>query len=567
MRAFREGADTDKPMKKLLAVSLFLVPSLFAAETHRYLVATTHAPRLMKLQVLSAGEVIARNVRTFEAIDGFAVDLTDAEAAEMRKSAGVRYVSRTVAIHAAGSVAPPRLAPRAEGSPLNVKQVIPPNIDLLHARDVWPLTRGGNVNIAIIDTGVDIAHADLAANIAGGYNTFTNQEDFNDDNLHGTHVAGIIGALDNNIGVVGVAPGARMYAVKVLDFEGNGTDENLVAAADWLLASKHAKGGNWIMSMSLGSHELTSPVEEAFQRLIADGVLCIAAAGNDGGFYDMLYPAALPGVVSVGAVDNDKVRADFSDIGPTLNVVAPGVSILSTLPTRSIKRGVTTIGDGTVLPSALITGTRLGDVTGEWVSCGYGAAGDFPPETRGRIAVMSRGMSITFSDKVRNARAAGAIGAVIFNNNLTTITTWTLITSICDADNTNCIDNPSDVAYDWPVVVSLSNADGLNLLANAKQKTLTLSTYLDDYGNLSGTSMATPHVTGVAALAWSLAPTATAKQVAAALRSSAIDLGPPGVDNFYGFGMVDALAAARWLAPAAFALPPRPDVRTRAGHH
>jgi subtilisin family serine protease len=554
-------------MKKLLVLSLFVVPSLFAAETHRYLVATTRAPRTMKLHALSAAEVTARNVRTFDTIDAFAVDLTDAEADEMRKSAGVRYVSRTIAIHAVDNIAPARLAPHAAVAPLNKKQIIPPNIDLIHAREVWPLTRGGGVNIAIIDTGVDFAHADLAANIAGGYNTFTKQNDFNDDNLHGTHVAGIIGALDNNIGVVGVAPGARMYAVKILDAEGNGTDENLVAAADWVLSSKHAKGGNWIMSMSLGSHETTPAVEEAFQRLIAEGVLCIAAAGNDGGFYDMLFPAALPGVVSVGAVDNDEKRADFSDVGPTLNVVAPGVSILSTLPTASQKRGATTVGDGTIVGSAMVTGSGLGDATGEWVSCGYGAAGDFPAETRGRIAVMSRGMSLTFSEKVRNARAAGAIGAVIYNNNLTTIATWTLITSICDSDNKNCIDNPSDVAYDWPVVVSMSYADGLNLLENAKQKTLTISTYLDDYGNLSGTSMATPHVTGVAALVWSLAPNATAKRVAAALRSSAIDLGPPGVDNSYGFGMVDALAAAQWLTPAAFALPPRPDIRSRAAHH
>jgi hypothetical protein len=73
-------------------------------------------------------------------------------------------------------------------------------------------------------------------------------------------------------------------------------------------------------------------------------------------------------------------------------------------------------------------------------------------------------------------------------------------------------------------------------------------------------------VTGVAALAWSLAPSATANQVAGALRSSAIDLGAPGVDFRYGFGMVDALGAARWLAPAAFGLPPRPDTRTRAAH-
>jgi subtilisin family serine protease len=554
-------------MKKILILSLLLVtPSLFAAETHRYIVATTSAPRLMKqIHVLSTPvEVTARNVRTFDAIDGFAVDLTDAEAEEMRKSAGVRYVSRTIEIHAADSVPPPRLAPHAEAAPLAAAQTIPPNIDLLHARDIWPLTRGGNVNIAIFDTGVDFAHADLAANIAGGYNTFTKQNDFNDDNQHGTHVAGIIGALDNNRGVVGVAPGAHMYAVKVLDSGGNGSDENIVAAAGWVLASKHANGGNWIVSMSLGSHESTPAEEEAFQRLIAEGVLCIAAAGNDGGFYDMLYPAALPGVVSVGAVDNNKVRADFSNVGPTLNVMAPGVSILSTLPTGSIRRAATNLTDGTVLPAAVITGAAFGDVTGEWVYCAYGAAGDFPAETRGRIAVISRGMQITFSEKVRNARAAGAIGAVIFNNTLSTITTWTLITSICE--ELVCHDNPSDLAYDWPIVVTMSNADGTKLMESAKQQRITLSTYLDDYGSLSGTSMATPHVTGVAALAWSLAPTATGKQVAAALRGSATDLGAPSVDPLYGFGMVDAVAAARWLAPAAFGLPPRPDLRSHAAH-
>jgi len=553
-------------MKKLLILSLLLAPSLFAAETHRYIVATTSAPRLMKqIHVLSTpGEVTARNVRTFDAIDGFAVDLTDAEAEEMRKSAGVRYVSRTIAIHAADSIASPRLAPHVEASPLAAKQTIPPNVDLLHARDLWPLTRGGNVNIAIFDTGVDYLHADLAANIAGGYNTFTKQNDYNDDNLHGTHVAGIIGALDNNLGIVGVAPSAHMYAVKVLDETGSGSDENIVAAAGWVLAAKHAKGGNWIVSMSLGSHESTPAEEEAFRQLNAEGVLCIAASGNDGGFYDMLYPAALPDVVSVGAIDNNKVRADFSNVGPTLNVVAPGVSILSTLPTGSVRRAAANLTDGTVVPAAVITGTAFGDVTGDWVYCAYGAAGDFPPETNGRIAVISRGMQLTFSEKVRNARAAGAIGAVIINNTLSSITTWTLITSICEG--LQCHDNPADLAYGWPVVVTMSNADGTRLMETAKGKPITISAYLDDYGSLSGTSMATPHVTGVAALAWSLAPTATAKQVAAALRGSAVDLGTPGVDTLYGFGMVDAVAAAHWLAPAVFGLPPRPDLRAHAAH-
>src|SRR3954471_11350684 len=124
MDAWPDGVDTEKSMKKLLILSLLVVPSLVAAETHRYIVATTRAPRLMKqIHVLSsAAQADARNVRTFDAIDGFAVDLTDAEAEEMRKSAGVRYVSRTTAIHAIGSAAPAQRVPHAEASPLAAKQ-------------------------------------------------------------------------------------------------------------------------------------------------------------------------------------------------------------------------------------------------------------------------------------------------------------------------------------------------------------------------------------------------------------------------------------------------------------
>jgi serine protease len=550
-------------MKRLFILSLFVIPSLFAAESHRYIVATTQPARSLKLHALSnAAEARERNVRTFESIDGFAVDLTDAEAVEMRNSPGVRYVSRTIDIHAVGDITRSNFTPRPNGNPLAVQQAIPPNIDLVHARDVWPLTRGNNVNIVIFDTGVDLGHADLAANIAGGYNTFTKKDDFRDDNLHGTHVFGIIGALDNNIGVVGVAPGAHIYSVKVLDALGSGTDENLVAAADWVLAWKHVKGGNWIVSMSLGSNDTTPAETEAFRKLTDDGVLCVAASGNNG--FDMIYPAALPDIVSVGAVDNDKIVADFSSPGPTLNVVAPGVLVLSTLPTGSVLRAATTLSNGSGVPSATIVGASFSDVTGEWVYCSYGGAGDFPPETRGRIAVIMRGMLISFSDKVRNAVAAGAIGAVIINNQNNSSTNWTLFGRTCTP--TGCQDNPEDLAYPWPVVVAMSNADGAKLIADAKQQTITVSAYRDDYGRLSGTSMATPHVAGVAALVWSLAPSATARQVATALRATATDLGPPGADSHYGFGLIDARAAAQWLAPAAFGLPPRPATRQRGVH-
>jgi subtilisin family serine protease len=434
---------------------------------------------------------------------------------------------------------------------------------MVHARDVWPLTRGGNVNVVIFDTGVDIKHADLMANIAGGYNIFDQSDNFNDDNLHGTHVSGIIAAIDNNIGVVGVAPGTHLYAVKVLDSFGDGTNEGLIAAIDWVIAQKHASGGNWIVSMSLGAGEATAPEIEAFARLTDEGILAIAAAGNEAS--GLSYPAALPDIVSVGAVDSNNVLADFSNTGPTLNVVAPGVSILSTLPTGSIDRASTTLVNGDAISSALVNGGAFADATGEWVFCNFGGAGDFPAGTQGRIAVMMRGNSLLFSQKVRNARAAGAIGAVIINNDPTTSNTnWTLISPICEP--AGCHDDPVDLAYDWRVVVSMTSADGAKLLA-ATPQTITVSAFHDDYGTLSGTSMACPHVAGVAALVWSLAPAATAKQVAFALRATASDLGLPGIDDRYGFGLVDAAAAARWLAPAAFGLPPRPTQRQRGVHH
>jgi hypothetical protein len=125
-------------------------------------------------------EVAARNLRTFDAIDGLAVDLTDAEADEMRRSAGVRYFSRTIAIHAVGSVAPMRLEPYVQSRRWRRSRPSRPRSTLLHARGLAAHARRQRQHHDR-RYGIDFAHADLAANIAGGYNTFTKQNDFNDD--------------------------------------------------------------------------------------------------------------------------------------------------------------------------------------------------------------------------------------------------------------------------------------------------------------------------------------------------------------------------------------------------
>src|SRR5438105_2086979 len=164
-------------------------------------------------------------------------------------------------------------------------------------------------------------------------------DDFAADHGHGTHVAGTIAAVDNGIGVVGVAPEARLWSVKALDATGSGTNEDVVAAAQWVLAKKQELGGNWIVSMSFGSSSASRAEDEAFAKLRDADVLCVAAAGNSG-FPALDYPAAYASVLSVGAIAADRTTAWFSSGGGTLGVMAPGVDVLSTVLPGSVPSSV-----------------------------------------------------------------------------------------------------------------------------------------------------------------------------------------------------------------------------------
>jgi serine protease len=526
----------------VLVVLALLATPLFAAD--RYLVATRKASRNVELRMVrESGEVRAHSVRAFEAVDAFAADLTSEEVAALKRSPEVRFVTPTVERHALFDGTP--LHASANGSAYRAQQTVPEGVTMIRATNLWRYTKGAGINVAILDTGLDTQHPDLAANYAGGYNTFTRSDDPSDDNGHGTHVAGTIAAVDNSFGVVGVAPQARIWSVKVLDKTGFGLDENVVAGVDWVIGKKRAIGGDWIVNCSLGAW-LNSPVEEeAFKRLIAEGVVVVAAAGNRG-WAEVEFPAGYDGVIAVGAVDSTAKLAPFSDHGPRLTLVAPGVRVLSTTRAGSIAVAGVTLDNGPTLSAAALVGSSRGEFVAPFVACGLGNPEDFPSSVRGSIALVKRG-SITFNQKVRNAEVAGAVAVVIYNYNDTdNPALWTLLRPDCEN-----IEGCDDPTHPWPVALGVIAADGERLLADTTRK-IDAGSWLDDYTIASGTSMAAPHVTGAVALIWSLAPDAKAERVRDVLRSTAVDLGPPGFDENYGYGMIDAFAAGIQIAPGLF---------------
>jgi subtilisin len=230
------------------------------------------------------------------------------------------------------------------------EQATPWGVDRIDADLVWP---GGNtgagVDVAILDTGIDGQHPDLA--VVGGINFVgsgtndgsTNPTDWNDGHGHGTHCAGIVAALDNDIGVVGVAPGARLHAVKVLNDSGFGSTSDIIQGLEWCVAH-HMH----IVSMSLGGGGTTS-FEQACDSAYAAGVLLVAAAGNYHG--PVSAPAMYASVIAVSATDSQDALAFFSNFGPEVELAAPGVNVYSTF-----KGGAYTTLSGTSMSCPHVAG-------------------------------------------------------------------------------------------------------------------------------------------------------------------------------------------------------------------
>lgn len=201
--------------------------------------------------------------------------------------------------------------------------------------EAWNATKGKDVIVAVIDSGIDYEHPDLKGNIIGYISTVTDDAgnkvgDGRDDNGHGTHCAGIIAATANNgIGVSGVAPEAKLYSVKALNAAGSGKTSDIIRG----LESVINRGDVDIVSMSLGGIGWDSLYQKTVDKAVNSGIVVIAAAGNEA-TDQKSYPAAYNNVISVAASDENDKLTGFSNYGKWVDIAAPGYNILSTLPTN-----------------------------------------------------------------------------------------------------------------------------------------------------------------------------------------------------------------------------------------
>ncbi|MCK4723750.1 MAG: S8 family serine peptidase, partial [Dehalococcoidia bacterium] len=254
-----------------------------------------------------------------------------------------------------------------DGRVYAIQETLPWGVDRIDAEVVHAAgNKGTGVKVAIIDTGIDKDHPDLAANIQEGVNFVAkpwwaspDPDAWDDDNGHGSHVAGTVAAVDNEEGVIGVAPGAYLYGVKVLDSTGSGYWSDVIAGIDWSVdpdGDGDPSDRMDVINMSLGASSAPDDVETACIAAYDAGIVIVAAAGNngnsDGTGDNVIYPARYASVIAVAATDSTDERASWSSTGSDVELAAPGVSIPSTW-----KDGGYDTKSGTSMASPHVAGT------------------------------------------------------------------------------------------------------------------------------------------------------------------------------------------------------------------
>lgn len=454
---------------------------------------------------------------------------SEAEVAKLQSDASVALVEKEIFRPLPRPVNPVLMGqskPQTKNLPGNGT---PWGIKAVKAIEAWKDSNAGaGVRVLVLDTGIDKDHPALAPNFEKGKD-FTGDGgtpyEFVDHVGHGTHTAGTIaGAINNTTGFTGVAPKAKILAGRVCSEQGC-SNIAIAQGLNWGIQEKVD-----LVSMSLGGAMATPAERMAIKKAIASGVTIVAASGNNG-TGKVSYPAALPDVIAVGAVDPDLKKADFSQYGPELAVVAPGVSVISSVPQGTGREPYVGLNMGSgeaSVASTTFQGARepVGAEKNELVDAGLGKPEDFKNiNVKGKFALISRG-EIRFSEKIDNAIKAGATGAIIYNNAPGLL-------------NGALTDDGSVLPVAVFMIEQTVGQKAVSALKAGQKVSATLKIEATDYAAFDGTSMATPHVAGVVALMKGANKALTPQQVKAILQKTATPLGP-NTQNELGAGVVNA---------------------------
>lgn len=484
-------------------------------------------PRIVQESVLD--QLKARKVEKLGKNAIYSVEMADSELGKLRNRSDVEYVE----------VDPPRYL---------LSETVPWGYQAVSAQ-LLEDSNAGNRTVCIIDSGYDLAHNDLSGNLVSGTNdSGTGSWSVpGNNNAHGTHVAGTIAAIANTEGIKGIMPNqnVNLHIVKVFNEAGWGYSSSLVKAVQTC-----ADNGANVVNMSLGGSQSSVTEKNALKAVYDNGVLLIAAAGNDGNTAHS-YPASYDSVMSVAAVDDKSDHAAFSQATNQVEISGPGVAILSTVTVGEGKlsdiklNGVSQFERGIVPHNRLVQSGGsygpdpvAGSITAALASCEVSGSRFNCGDMSGKICLVERvgnqsSSSYPEIDAVEACYNAGASAAIVYSNS-----------ALPGLQNPFLVDQNNAARM---VSVTVDRTFGQELLGYVGQEITVSTTKDEDYEYYNGTSMATPHVTGVAGLVWSYHPTCTASQVRNALIKTATDIDVVGRDNRTGHGLVNADAAKQYL--------------------
>lgn len=421
------------------------------------------------------------------------------------------------------------------------RQSLLANVAIEHAEKTWGLEaikapqaweksgKGQGIRVLVLDTGIDPKHPSLKDNFEKGrdFTGISKGENFTDQTGHGTHVAGTVAAVENSTGFAGVAPEAKILAGRVCSEMGC-NNVGVVEGLDWGVTEKVD-----VINLSLGSSGSSPAEQEAILRADRAGISVVAATGNYG-IDKVLFPAAYPSVIAVGAVDRNMQIASFSQYGPEVTLVAPGVEVVSTYPVGKGRKSILTLNVGSSQTQSAIE--FMMGTTPSWkpqymtvVDCGTGRPEDFQgKDLTGKIALVAK-TDLAFADQIRSAMRVGSRHVLIYN-------TDGKYADVKLFDNENSLFASAyliDAKLGWQLK---------SLLTAGKNPLVSLQTIATNYFETFGTSMASPHVAGVVALIKAANKDLTPAQIKSLLMKTALPL-TPNDHNKFGAGLVDAEAA------------------------